>query len=954
MKNKALNICKILFILYLMNISLVNAQENYDSLKTAVVAGEEGYIGDSLVDVAFGEVPKTDLVGAISTVNFKALYKKSYSADGIGDVIGLTGGYTGNIWGQSPLVLIDGIPRSINTIHSSEIASVTILKGANAVVLYGSKAAKGVVLITTKRGQVSPLKVDVTANGGLFVPKAYPNYLDAASYMTLYNEACRNDGITEKYSQEDIYNTYSGKNPYKYPDLDFYSAEYLRKAYNQSDVIAEIYGGTEKTRYYTNFGMLYNNELINYGEYKNNNNQNFHLRTNVDMQLTDWLSASTDVGVVFNNDYTGRGNFWNDAATLRPNRVSPLVPISMFDPNNASLQTMVENSNHVIDGMFLPGGSSVVQSNVFGDMLAAGYIKNKHRLFQFKQAVDADLGSILEGLSFNTFFGVDYNDYYSEAFRYTYAVFEPSWSSMNGKDMIIGLQKYNEDTKSSNEYIGATSYDQTMTFSSRLNYKQSFADQHNVDVKLLGWGYQVQNSADGDHNGSQYHRISNLNLGLQVSYNYRHKYYLDLAGTMVHSAKLPKGNRDAFSPSATIGWRLSDESFFRNNLSFINNMKIYASYALLNQDLDIDEYYMYKGYFDNKGGWYTWLDGAAGGFTTTSERGNNPNLSFIQRKEISAGLSASFFENLIDLNANYFQQYTDGLLTQGASTVFPSYYSTYSESFLPYINYNNDKRSGVDFNLNLNQNVGKLRYTAGVSGMFYTSEAAKRDEVYEYDYQYRAGKPLDATWGYICEGFFVDQNDINNHAVQTFGEVQPGDLKYKDVNEDGVVDSKDAVDLGKSGWSAPPFSYGIHLSLQWNKITLFALGTGVTGATRFKGGSYYHVYGERKYSEVVLGRWNEQNRATATYPRLTTTENTNNFRNSTFWKYEYNRFDLSKIQITYDLSDYFSKSSAIKRLSAYLSGENLLTVSKERELMITSIGSAPQVRFYNIGVKVSF
>ncbi|HYX09215.1 MAG TPA: SusC/RagA family TonB-linked outer membrane protein, partial [Bacteroidales bacterium] len=134
----------------------------------------------------------------------------------------------------------------------------------------------------------------------------------------------------------------------------------------------------------------------------------------------------------------------------------------------------------------------------------------------------------------------------------------------------------------------------------------------------------------------------------------------------------------------------------------------------------------------------------------------------------------------------------------------------------------------------------------------------------------------------------------------------------------------------------------------------FALGTGVWGTTRFKGGSYYQVYGDRKYSEVVLGRWNEENRATATYPRLTTTENTNNFINSTFWKYDYNRFDLSKIQITYDLSDYFSKNSAIKRLSAYVSGENLLTVSKERKLMITSIGTAPQARFYNMGVKVSF
>jgi len=948
MKNKILNILSILF---LVNTAFVHAQVSNDSIPENV--HQEKDINDSMVNVAFGEVLKSDLTGAISAINVRELYKKSYSITGEADIIGLVSGYNGNIWGQEPLILIDGVPRTIETIHAAEIESVSVLKGASAVVLYGSKAAKGVILITTKRGQVSPLKVDFTTNSGMFVPKAYPKYLDASSYMTMYNEASRNDGIVERYSEEEIYHTYSGSNPYRYPDLDFYSSEYLRKAYNRTDIVTEIYGGTEKTRYYTNFGMLYNNDLVKYGEHANKNNKNFHLRSNVDMQLNKWLSAATDVGIVFNTRYTGRGDFWGQAATLRPNWVSPLIPTNMLDPNLSSLETTVENSNHVVDGKYLLGGSSTMQDNVFADMLEAGYIKYKQRILQYRQAVKADLGSILDGLSFQTVFAFDYVNYYGEAFRYTYAVYEPTWANTNGEDMVIALTKFNDDEKSTNEYIGEATYDQTMTVLSQFDYTRSFNQTHHVNAKIIGWGYQIQNSADGGHDGSSYHKTSNLNLGMQFSYNFRRKYYIDLAGSQIHSVKLPEDNRRAFSPSITAGWRLNDEPFMKSVI-FLDNLKLYASYTILNQDLDIDDYYMYKGYYDTKGGWYTWRDGEGGGFVTTSERGDNPNLTFIQRKEFLAGLSASLFNNTIALNINYFQQETNGLLSQGASTIFPSYYNTYNESFLSYINFNNDLRTGFDFNLNLNNSIGELKYTLGFNGMVYNSEALKRDEVYQEDYQYRAGKPIDATWGYICEGFFVDRDDIDNHATQTFGEVQPGDLKYKDVNEDGIVDDKDAVELGKNGYSAPPFSCGLHITLHWKKLTLFALGTGENGSTRFKNSSYYWVYGDRKYSEVVLGRWTEETKNTATYPRLTTTENSNNFRNSTFWMYDYKRFDLTKIQLTYDLSDNVRNNHFIEELRIYISGEDLLTISKERELLETGIGSAPRYRFYNVGFKVAF
>jgi TonB-linked SusC/RagA family outer membrane protein len=847
---------------------------------------------DSLVNVAFGKVAQEDLTHAISTVNTSDLTKKTANNNSLVGLESFIGGYNGSVWGQAPLILVDGVPRSASNVRASEVESVTVLKDAAAVVLYGSRAAKGVVLITTKRGQESPMHIDVRANVGVNVPKSYPKYLDAANYMTMYNEACRNDGIAEKYNASTIYNTVMGTNPYRYPDIDFYSSDYLRKFYTNSDVTGEVYGGNEKTRYYLNFGMNYANSLLKYGESKNAYDMSFNVRGNVDMALASWLKASTNAAMIFDNSYKGRGDFWGAASTLRPNWFSPLLPVDMMDTNVGSIQEYIANSNHLIDGKYLLGGTSADVTNPFSELLAAGYTKEKARKFMFDVAVTADLGRFLEGLSFRTAYSVDYTSYYSEAYAQEYAIYEPTWSNVNGKDVIVGLSKFNDDKSSTSEYVGKSTYDQTMTFSAQFDYARTFNKFHNVAATLLGWGYQTQNSADENNNaigtdvkGSNYHRTSNVNLGLRTSYNYDHKYYVDFSGAVVHSAKLPEGNRTAFSPSVTLGWRLSKEKFMKN-VDFVDDLKITASYANLHQDLDISSYYMYQGYFfySPNEGWFRWRDDAAGGPTSVSKRGSNPNLSFITRNEFRVGIDASLFNRLLKVNANYFNQKTSGLLTQGSTTLYPSFFNPgNNQSFLPWTNYNEDKRTGFDFSLSANKKIGEFDVTLGFNGMVFASEALTRDEVANEDYLLRAGHALDANYGYVCEGFFQDEADIEKHAKQTFGTVRPGDLKYKDINGDGVINSDDQIDLGKGGWSAAPFTFGLNLTLKYKNFTLFAMGSGQTGAMAFKNNSYYWNKGTSKFSEVVMGRWTEETKETATYPRLSTGNGDNNYRNSTFW-----------------------------------------------------------------------
>lgn len=941
MKRKYLYISCTVFAMSLFNVTEMQAQEDKDSL----------------VNVAFGTMAQEDLTYAISTLNTSELLKKVNSDNSLVGLDSYVGGYTGNIWGQEALVLVDGVPRSASNIRASEVESVTVLKDAAAVVLYGSRASKGVILITTKRGKEEPMKIDVRANAGINIPKSYPKYLDADCYMTLYNEACRNDGIAERYDASTIYNTAMGTNPYRYPDIDFYSSDYLRKAYFNTDVTGEVSGGNERTHYYLNFGMDYNNDLLKWGESKNNYDMAFNVRGNVDMKLTSWLKASTNAAVVYTNQYDGRGtdDFWSTASTLRPNWFAPLLPIDMMDPNSSSIQQYITNSNHLIDGKYLLGGTSADQTNAFANMLAAGYIKEKARMFMFDVNLEADLSSILPGLSFKTGYSVDYTSYYSEAFSETYAVYEPTWANVNGEDMIIALQKHNLDKKDKNEYVGKSMYDQTMMFRAQFDYNRTFAEQHNLAATLLGWGYQTQSSADENHESSDYHRTSNVNLGLRAAYNYAHKYYVDFSGALVHSAKLPEGNRNALSPSVSLGWRISKEDFFKDNVSWVNDLKVTASYANLHQDLDISSYYMYLGSFSKTDGhWVQWHDGTAGGWTPTSRGGDNPDLDFITRTEYRVGLDATLFDQLLRVNANYFHQDTKGLLTQGTATIYPSYFSMGdTNNFLPWINYNEDRRSGFDFAMTANKKFGDFDVTLGFNGMVFTSQAMVRDEAYDEEYQYRAGRPLDVSYGYICEGFFNDQADIDNHARQTFGTVKPGDLKYKDVNGDGVIDSKDQVELGKNGWSAPPFSFGLNLTVKYKNFSLFAMGSGQTGSIDFKTSSYYWNRGTSKFSEVVLGRWTEETKETATYPRLTTTNGDNNYQTSTFWMYKRNYFNLNQVQLTYDFPEKTFKNSFVRGLSVYCGGSSLLTISKERKHMELSTG-VPYYRNFYAGFKASF
>jgi TonB-linked SusC/RagA family outer membrane protein len=901
-----------------------------------------------LVQVAFRKVKKKDVMGEVSAININNLLNKNYTTYSLDNLDAFIPGYNGNIWGTGGyLLLVDGFPRDANNVMPTEIEEISVMKGINAVALYGSRASKGVIYITTKRGQDDGQTINIRSNAGINTPISYPKYLGSAEYMTLYNEARRNDGLPNLYSDETIYHHSAGLNPYRYPNLDYYSSDYIKNSYNRYDATAEVSGGGDKTKYYTNFGFWSAGSLLNFGEAIGNTSNRFNMRGNIDAKLNSIMSLNVDASASF---YTQKGvntDYWSAASTGRPHRFSPLIPISMLEEADENSWTYVNTTNFLVNGQYLLGGSQLDQSNAFATIYSGGSSRYMDRQFQFNTGLDFDLKSIAEGLTFQTALAIDYQNQYNQSYNNTYAVYQAAWNNYNGEDLISSLTKYGEDRRNGIQNISGSIYRQTIGMNARLNYFRTYNDNHHVSAILLANAFQITRSAE-------YHKQSNANLGLHLGYNFANKYYADFSAALPHSAKLPESKRKAISPTLSLAWRLSEEEFMKGGV--FNDLRLKAAAGIVNTDLDIEQYYMYQGYYTyNDGAWYSWADGQLV-HSFDRIRGDNKNMRYPQRREYSFGFEASMFNNLISYNATYFYNQMNGLLVQ-ANTIYPMYFMSYWPVYsdLPYVNYNIDERRGVDFGLNINKKFNDINsLSLGVNGMYYSTQASKRDELYEFAYQNRTGKPLDAIWGLQHNGFYGDQSDIDNSPTSSFGEVKPGDIKYIDQNGDGIIDNRDEIYLGKGGWAGAPFSLGFNITAKWKNLTFFAVATGRYGANALRNNSYFWVDGEDKYSETVRNRWTPETSSTATYPRLTTTNSDNNFRGSDFWIYSTNRFDLSKIQLSYDFPKSILGNGILRELGTYVNGFNLMTFSKERETMQLSVGSAPQTRFFNFGVKALF
>ena len=509
-------LCTIIFLLPIMLYAQNMDMEEFEqAIEDSIESSESNFSGISpaTVQAAFRTVPKEDLMGGISFVDVPGIMEKNYMTYSLENMQAYVGGFNGSMWGMGDyLILVDGIPRDPGSINPSVIKQISFLKGISANVLYGSRAANGVIYISTKRGGNHDLQINGRIDGGINVPIRYPEYLGSAEYMTLYNEARQNDGLTQQYSNEEIYLHSTGEYPYRYPSVDYYSPQFLKEFTSRYHGNVEISGGSEIARYYTNINFASSGSLLDFGQAENIRGNNFNIRGNVDFKLNENITAWVGAGVIYDDQNGVNTDYWGQAAILRPNQYTPLIPISMFLENNQDLQQIVENSNYVINDEYLLGGTQLISTNPIAGIYAGGSSESVGRQFQFHTGLNMDLKGLLKGLTFRGLFGVDYQSTYNQAYNNEYAVFEPSWVAYNGNNQISNLNQYGEDAKTGIQNVNSSAFQQTLAFSGQFNYRRDLDENQQISGMLITNIHQITNSGE-------YHRTGNLNLGLQLGYN---------------------------------------------------------------------------------------------------------------------------------------------------------------------------------------------------------------------------------------------------------------------------------------------------------------------------------------------------------------------------------------------------------------------------------------------------
>jgi TonB-linked SusC/RagA family outer membrane protein len=887
-----------------------------------------------VVDFVFTKEKQLDVASTITVIDPEELLKYDNQQNVMvalrGRVPGLYGTNNVNGLGQA-VVIVDGIELDPGNIRVDEVKQIVILRDVASRALYGAQADKPVILINTKRGEAYKTKLKIMGEYGISNPISYPEFLDAADYMTLYNEALTNDGYDPYYDSLTIANTRSGVDPILYPDESYYNSTYLKDVSNSFNIQTEASGGNDVATYYVNFGWRKNGSLLNVGAGEKQSSNRINVNSNVSFKINRYMKMYLGGSVVYNFNKNPRGNFWGNAATFHPDWYPVLIPSSMMK-DSAMLA-----SARLVDGQYLLGGTSEYQTNIYGDLVFGGYNNMTKRNLNFKTALDLDLGFITKGLTANISMLFNLYDSFNTVQSNEYAVYEPDVVTLPGGEDSLIFIKHNEDIKQGDQSVTSSDFSRNMNLFGTVNYTRSFND-HNLNITALAY------RTEGQYN-KQLHHDKGLHFALQAMYNYKNKYLAELSGVVTGSSKLAGKHQYGFSPSVALGWVVSNEDALKDN-SVIDFLKLNASFGILNTDNYINDYYLYQTSY-SAGGWYTYGNGMYRNRRRRINYLRNPDLSWVKREEISAGFQLDMFKS-VWVEANYlYSKLYDNIVQRR------NYYPAIMGGVYQYENYESKMRQGGSVAVTYHNDKHDFKYNIGLNLAYFVPKALKVEEPnYEVDYRYLEGNPSDSRFGWVAEGFFRDSADIANHAVQTFGEVRPGVIKYKDLTGDGIIDNNDQEIIGNSN---PRLQYGVNLNLRYKALGLFLLGTGQTGQELYYKGDYYWVYGNKKYSEEVLGRWTEETASTATYPRLSSKYNANNFRNSTFWLYENNWFTLHTAQLTYTFSDGLKSNSLLKKgLQVYLRASNLFTVSKIKEKRELNIGKAPQTRYYALGLKVTF
>jgi TonB-linked SusC/RagA family outer membrane protein len=953
--NTIYNKQKIFWLIMMAVVStMLSAQDAPEDSLSAVSLSTEGEI----VNLYFNELNKNRLTGSVNNIDTDAEFSRdsrlSIGSALNGKVPGLIGNY--NTWGTgNAVIVIDGVPQPgfyYNSLNLMEVESIVVLKDALSKALYGAMGDQGVILINTKQGDVGPNKIRVSAQYSALQSRAYPKFLNAADDMEKFNEARTNDGLSPLYSLDMIDKTRSGISPALYPDEEFYTEDYLRNFRSSANVIFDVSGGNQNTLYYVNTEWGTDNGWLNTPIPDENNHFNF--RGNLNFKINDYMRMGVSGVARLNTSSRPNVNtdIWEDGYWEAFSTILPSAYPGLWDPNLITSQEtrdLILKNAILHNGMLLGGNSSYANNQIYGELAQNGTVKYRQSLVQFTGNADVDLGFITDGLSLKAFAGINfYNTLYSEQ-QYQYAIYQPIDTA--GTDMIDTVAIHGIDIKRDqfNTNNEESTYNRQFTYYGRLGYDRNFG-MHAVSASALLYGNTLTTE------GAFQNQVV-LNGGLALNYMYGNRYVVEGAIMGIGSKKLPEGNRSEPTGSAGVAWIISEEGFM-DNVSFVNLLKLKASYGITKNDdwgNGNTDYYRWANTFV-RGGSFNYNNGGRNNNETEYNTVRN-EITLQKREDLYTGIEAVVVNNTLHFQLGYFQSHSMDNLTE-MQYLFPQVLGFEN---LIFANYNSDKTSGIELGLDFSYPISQdLTATVGGNLININPEITKRDEpIYEGEDAalLREGTATDAMWALVANGLY-SENDFNPDGSlvdglpePTWGGVQPGDIKYLDQNGDGVVDQLDQRIVGHGVRT----QYSVYLDLRFRNFGLYALGVGRLGASNTRNSSsYFKVQGNVKYSEYAMQAYGPNNKdLNALNPRLTSLNGGNNDRNSSFWVYENNSFTLPTIQLTYRFNGG-NAISFLKDSQVYVRGGNLVVLGKNKEYTEVNPGAAPNTRSFVLGFVTTF
>lgn len=938
---------------------------------------------DNVTVVAFGRQKKESVISSIATVEAQDLRTPSSNlttalAGRIAGVIsyqtsgepgqdnaeffirGITSFGTGKV---TPLILIDNVEVSANDLsrmHPDDIQSFSILKDATATALYGARGANGVILVTTKTGKEGKARLSFRLESSLSQPTRAIEMADPITYMQMANEAAltRNPLAPTPYSNAKIDNTLLGLNPYVYPATDWMRMLTKNGALTQRANL-NISGGGKVARYYIAGSFSQDNGILKV-EKRNNFNNNIDLkkylvRSNININITPTTEAVVRVHGTF-DDYIGPIGGGSDLYR-KMLRVSPVRFPAFYEPDKT-----YRGANHILFGGF----ESDQYMNPYAEMVK-GYREETKTLMMAQLELKQQFDPLIKGLSARVLF----NTLRSSAFDLSRS-YNPYYYEVKGYDRRANTYSLTEiNPETGTEFLGYNPGYKTVASSvyaeASLSYNNRFGEQHGVSGMLVLIG---RNELDGNA-GTLSESLPKRNLGLsgRFTYDYGSRYFAEFNFGYNGSEKFDKNHRWGFFPSVGAGWIVSNEPFWQEGSlgNVISKLKLKGTYGLVGNDEIGSVRFFYLSQVTIGGGRnYTTgfnFDGLARSGVRIQNY-PNPLIGWETSYKSNFGLELGLLDEKVEILADYFRETRKNILQSRAD--IPQTMGLWA---IPQVNVGEASGQGVDVSIDYNQHFNTNFWLVGRGNFTYAHSTYKfyeETDFSEIPWKSRIGRPIYQRWGYVAERLFIDEADVKNAARQDFGEYGPGDIKYRDINGDGVINEVDQVPLGYP--TRPELNYGFGLSAGYKNIdfSFFFQGSGrysfwIDGASL---SPFVESTVSGKILETGLAKfiaddyWSEGSQnPQAAWPRLSNYYIDNNNQVNSWFMRNGSFLRLKSMEIGYTLPQRFTDRLKVERFRFYVSGINLMTFSSFKLWDVEMGGDGlgyPLQRVYNLGLNVSF